>query len=57
MFSTIWSGAGNASDIFFLAAAIVAFVDWLIAITGRHELSKGLLTVSIVLLALGLLAL
>jgi len=57
MIASIWAGAGNASDVFFLAAAIVAAVDWLIAITGRHELSKGLLTVSIVLLALGLLAL
>jgi hypothetical protein len=57
MTAAIWSGAGTASDVLFLAAAIVAFVDWLIAITGRSELNKSLLTVSIVLLALGLLAL
>jgi hypothetical protein len=57
MIAAVWSGAGTASDILLLAAAIVAFVDWLIAVTGRSELNKAFLTASVVLLALGLLAL
>jgi hypothetical protein len=55
MTGLIWTNA-NAADWLFLAAAIVAFVDWLLALTGRSELNKALLTVAIVLLALGLLA-
>jgi len=57
MIAAIWAGAGTASDILFLAAAIVAFVDWIISVTGRSELNKAFLTASVVLLALGLLAL
>lgn len=57
MLSAIWSGAGNASDVFFLAAAIVAVVDFLLAWSNHSDLNKGLLTASVVLLALGLLAL
>ncbi len=53
--AVIWSDP-DVADILFLAAAIVAFADWLIAVTGRSELNKALLTVAIVLLALGLLA-
>ena len=51
MTAAIWSGAGTASDVLLLCAAIVAVVDWLIVIAGRSELSRGLLTASVALIA------
>jgi hypothetical protein len=55
MIATIWSGAGNASDVFLLIAAVVAVIDAVvIALRGAPE--AALLPVAVALVALGLLA-
>jgi hypothetical protein len=55
MNALIWTNP-EAADWLFLAAAIVAFADWLLSFVNDSPLSRALLTVSIVLIALGLLA-
>jgi len=55
MISTVWSGAGNASDIFLLIAAIVAAVDAAVMLAKRAA-EAALLPVAVAFVALGLLA-
>jgi len=55
MTSTIWQGAGNASDVFLLVAAIVAAVDAVLVALKRAP-EAALLPVAVALIALGLLA-
>jgi hypothetical protein len=68
MLSTIWSGAGNASDVFFLIAAIVAGLATLLALVTHTRHADGtapdvtlavgaaLIPAAITLISLGLLA-
>lgn len=56
MTGLIWSRAGNASDVFLLVAAIVAWLDALmVALRGAPE--AALVPAAVALIALGLLAL
>lgn len=56
MFGTIWAGAGNASDVLLLIAAVVAVVDAvMLAAKGAPE--AALLPVAVALFALGMMAL
>lgn len=56
MLAVIWSGAGNASDVLMLVAAVLAALDAvLIALKGAPE--AALLPAAVALIALGLLAL
>lgn len=52
----IWSGAGSASDVFLLAAAIIAGTA-AVAATLARDLGWTLTNVALALMALGLLAL
>ena len=55
MLNVIWSGGADASDIFFLVAAIVAFVYAVLVVLNR-DIIDALVPVAICLVALGLLA-
>ena len=55
MFATIWSGAGNASDVFLLIAAVVAAIDAVVMVA-RGVPEAALLPVAVALVAVGLLA-
>lgn len=55
MIGVIWSGAGNATDIFLLIGAVLAALDAvLVALKGAPE--AALLPAAVALVALGLLA-
>jgi hypothetical protein len=56
MLGIVWSGAGNASDVLLLVAAIVAGLDAILRIAGR-EPTLALLPAAVCLLALGMMAL
>lgn len=55
MNATIWSGATNAADIFFLIAAIVAGLAAVLAVV-RQVPDSALVPAAVALVALGLLA-
>jgi len=55
MLATIWSGAGSASDVFMLIAAVLAGLDAVLRIV-NGELVLALLPAAVALVALGLLA-
>ena len=57
MLGVIWSGAGNAADIFLLAAAIVAGLAAVLAVVTARDIGYALTNVAVCLIALGLLAL
>lgn len=60
MLSVIWSGAADASDVFYLIAAILAGIAALLYLVGDRVVSAlpmGLTAAALCLLALGLLAL
>jgi hypothetical protein len=55
MLALIWSGAGNASDVLLLVAAIVAGLEAIIHLTGPTP-TLALLPAAVALIAVGLLA-
>jgi hypothetical protein len=56
MTAAIWVGAGTASDVLFLVAAVIAMIDvtWMLT---KAAPEAALLPAAVVLIALGLLAL
>ena len=57
MLNVIWSGANSASDIFLLAAAIVAAIAAVLAVVKAEDIGFALINAAVCLISLGLLAL
>ena len=57
MTAVIWSGGATASDIFLLAAAIVAALAAVLAMVKAEDVGFALINAAVCLIALGLLAL
>ena len=57
MLSVIWSGAADASDVFYLVAAILAGIATILPLIRHSDAEATLFPAAICFIALGLLAL